>query len=73
MRGPEPAWSLSRDAGARPTSRRPAPNLEYMERSVRTHTWRLRVLWLLGVPVTLLLLFWLFGIGPVAILSSIRG
>jgi hypothetical protein len=65
----EPEQGCRREAYFAPA--RPEP--EHMERSVTTQTWRLRVLWLLGVPVTLLLLFWLFGIGPVAILSSIRG
>jgi len=38
-----------------------------------TQRWRLVLLWLFGVPVSLLLLFWLFGVGPIAILSSFRG
>jgi hypothetical protein len=65
----------NRDAGARLASRRPVPEPRetIMERSVTTQRWRLLLLWLLGVPMSLLLLFWLFGIGPVAILSSIRG
>jgi hypothetical protein len=34
---------------------------------------RVLLLWLLGVPLSLAFLFWLFGIGPVTILSSLKG
>jgi hypothetical protein len=44
-----------------------------MGRTVPMQRWRLLLLWLLGVPFGLLVLFWLFGIGPVTILSSFRG
>jgi hypothetical protein len=35
--------------------------------------WRLLLLWFFGVPLSLVLLFWLFGVGPVTILSSFKG
>jgi len=40
---------------------------------VWTHKWSLFVLWLVGIPLSLLVLYWFFGVGPVTIMSNIGG